>query len=104
MFTDQMSWIEQDCERSESRTRIALDQSRELQSLASSTLSERAAAAIFGRRSELTRTDRERRHRLCVFLSLSLCACAWCSFLRINGSGAGGKFWGLKGDRGTIVK
>lgn len=65
-----MSWIEQDCERSESRTRIALDQSRELQSLASSTLSEIAAAAIFGRRSKLTRTDRGRRHRLFVFISL----------------------------------
>lgn len=36
---DQISWMEEDWERRESRTRMALDQSRELQSLASSALS-----------------------------------------------------------------
>lgn len=37
--TDQISWMTQDWERRESRTRIALDQSLELQSLANSILS-----------------------------------------------------------------
>ncbi len=54
VHTYQMSWMAKDWERSESRTRMALDQSREQQSLESSTRSEIAEPMSLRGRVELS--------------------------------------------------